>query len=164
MIVHDDAQVSKCGYHAAYYRSSPENQIGKYGFYTRDLLAELFPEMYSNNEIRKSQEDGAYPKYGAVNYKFTFDGPINYAWGNPGNMYCYKCTDYPKNSACQSSEDKSFCTPYIYYANSEYKKNFFTKVCPNLVYDYGGVATVKARLTAPLILVDSAGQMIDKDG
>lgn len=37
-------------------------------------------------------------------------------------------------------------------------------VCPNLIYDQSGPAVIKAKLVAPLILVNSAGQMIDRDG
>ena len=164
LITQDDLEPSKCGPHAGYFRGSPENQIGKYGFRTHDLLKKFFPEMHGNPKIHEAQEEGAYPRYGAVNYEFSFDKSINYAWETPSNMWCYKCKDRPYDIGCQKDSDKSFCVPAGYYASSVYNQNFFTQLCPNLICDDTEASTIKARLTKPLILVNRYGQMIDKNG
>ncbi|WP_250295652.1 hypothetical protein [Wolbachia endosymbiont of Oedothorax gibbosus] len=161
-ITQDHADIAKCGSAAGYYKSY--NQVGRQGFSTSDLLKEFYPEMYSNPKIAEHLEMGSKVFYGAVNYKFAFSEPFDYSWANASNMWCKKCSDNSSEIACQDDEIKSFCYPAGYYANQDCNKSFFAeKACPNLV-KVSGADTIKAKQVAPLILVDSSGQMIDKDG
>jgi hypothetical protein len=106
------------------------------------------------------------------NFKFTFTDDVNYAWGSPSNMWCYKCKDCPNDPACHNDkETKSFClTANSAWDNQEYSRNFFNKECPNLVSEgikIGGEAKgIKAKQAEPLILVDHSkgGKIIDREG
>lgn len=158
----DHADATKCGSVGSYYKTY--SQVGRQGFTTSDLLEVFYPEMYSNPKIAEHLKMGSKVFYGAVNYKFAFSEPFDYSWGNASNMWCKKCSDNPTEIACQGDEIKSFCYPAGYFANQDYNKSFFAeKVCPNLV-KVSGTPTIKAKQVAPLILVDSSGQMIDKEG
>lgn len=120
--------------------------------------------MYSNPKIAEHLKMGSKVFYGAVNYKFAFSEPCDYSWGNASNMWCKKCSDSTGEIACQGDEIKSFCYPAGFYANHDYNESFFAeRTCPNLV-KVSGTTTIKAKQVAPLILVNTLGQMIDKDG
>ncbi|WP_343288888.1 hypothetical protein [Wolbachia endosymbiont of Encarsia formosa] len=82
-----------------------------------------------------------------------------------GNTKCFKCIDSPLELACQEEKVKSFCQYGNDYANKELNKNFFSREsCPDLIKDSNGVSIVKAKQVAPLIIVNHAGNMIDKEG
>ncbi|WP_245970078.1 putative sodium/potassium/calcium exchanger [Wolbachia endosymbiont of Bemisia tabaci] len=161
-ITPDHADATKCGSFSGYYNTY--NQVGRQGFSTSELLEAFYPEMYSNHKIAEHLEKGSKVFYGAVNYKFAFSEPFDYSWGNASNMWCKKCSDSPGEIACQGDEIKSFCYPAGYYADKNFNESFFAeRTCPNLV-KVSGAATIKAKQVAPLILVNSLGEMIDKDG
>ncbi|MBR9983761.1 MAG: hypothetical protein MUP48_03340 [Wolbachia endosymbiont of Homalodisca vitripennis] len=151
-----------CGPKATLYKSN--NKIGCQGFNTSDLLKELYPEMYSNSKILPYIEKGSEGIYSAVNFKFAFTDTISSA-ANFGNTKCLKCIDSPQELACQDEKVKSFCQSGNDYANKELNKNFFSREsCPDLIKDPGGASIVKAKQVAPLIIVNNAGDMIDKEG
>ncbi|WP_265028079.1 MULTISPECIES: hypothetical protein [unclassified Wolbachia] len=151
-----------CGPKATLYKSN--NKIGCQGFNTSDLLKELYPEMYSNSKIVPYIEKGSEGVYGAVNFKFAFTDNISSA-ANFSNTKCLKCIDSPLELACQDEKVKSFCQFGTDYDNKELNKNFFSREsCPDLIKDPGGANIVKAKQVAPLIIVNNAGNMIDKEG
>ncbi|WP_143696875.1 hypothetical protein, partial [Wolbachia endosymbiont of Culex molestus] len=151
-----------CGPHAHLYKSN--NKIGYQGFNTSDLLKELYPEIYSNSKILPYIEKGSEGIYSAVNFKFAFTDTISSA-ANFGNTKCLKCIDSPQELACQDEKVKSFCQSGNDYANKELNKNFFSREsCPDLIKDPSAASIVKAKQVAPLILVNTSGQMIDKEG
>ncbi|QEK90260.1 hypothetical protein CAI20_03625 [Wolbachia endosymbiont of Chrysomya megacephala] len=151
-----------CGPKATLYKSN--NKIGCQGFNTSDLLKELYPEMYSNSKILPYIEKGSEGIYSAVNFKFAFTDTISSA-ANFGNTKCLKCIDSPQELACQDEKVKSFCQSGNDYTNKELNKNFFSREsCPDLIKDPSGASIVKAKQVAPLILVNTSGQMIDKEG
>ncbi|WP_425383879.1 hypothetical protein [Wolbachia endosymbiont (group B) of Anania hortulata] len=151
-----------CGPKATLYKSN--NKIGCQGFNTSDLLKELYPEMYSNSKIVPYIEKGSEGVYGAVNFKFAFTDNISSA-ANFSNTKCLKCIDSPQELACQDEKVKSFCQSGNDYTNKELNKNFFSREsCPDLIKDPSGASIVKAKQVAPLILVNTSGQMIDKEG
>ncbi|UIP91601.1 hypothetical protein IYZ83_005665 [Wolbachia pipientis] len=161
-ITDDHADSQKCGVFGGYYKTY--NQIGRHGFSTSELLEAFHPEMYSNPKIAEHLEAGSRVLYGAVNYKFAFSEPFDYSWGSASNMWCKKCSDIPNEVTCQDDGIKSFCYPAGLYANQNYNKSFFAdRTCPNLV-KISGTATIKAKQVAPLILVNSSGEMINKEG
>ena len=140
------------------------NKIGYQGFNTSDLLKEFYPEMYSNSKIVSYIEKGSEGVYGAVNFKFAFTDTISSA-GNFGNTKCLTCIDSPQELACQEEKVKSFCQSSNGYNIKELNKNFFSREsCPDLIKDSGETSIVKAKQVAPLILVNTLGQMIDKEG
>jgi len=140
------------------------NKIGSQGFNTSDLLKELYPEMYSNSKIVPYIDKGSEGVYGAVNFKFAFTDTISSA-ANFGNTKCLKCTDNPLELACQEEKVKSFCQSGNDYANKDLNKNFFSREsCPDLIKDSGEASIVKAKQVAPLIIVNNAGNMIDREG
>ncbi len=151
-----------CGPKATLYKS--DNKIGYQGFNTSDLLKELYPEMYSNSKILPYIEKGSEGVYGAVNFKFAFTDTIS-SVANFGNTKCLKCIDNPQELTCQDENVKSFCQFGNGYDNKELNKNFFSREsCPDLIKDSGGASIVKAKQVAPLIIVNNAGNMIDKEG
>ncbi|WP_375603652.1 hypothetical protein NOX90_04035 [Wolbachia endosymbiont of Anurida maritima] len=161
-ITSDHADSTKCGSFSGYYKTY--NQVGRHGFSTSELLEAFYPEMYNNPKIAEHLKMGSKVFYGAVNYKFAFSEPFDYSWGNASNMWCKECSDSKGEIACQGNEIKSFCYPAGYYANQNYNESFFAeRTCPNLV-KVSGATTIKAKQVAPLILVNSLGEMIDKEG
>ncbi|UIP92664.1 hypothetical protein JSQ73_005890 [Wolbachia endosymbiont of Anopheles demeilloni] len=120
--------------------------------------------MYSNPKIAEHLKAGSKVFYGAVNYKFAFSEPFDYSWGSASNMWCKKCLDNLSEIACQDDEIKSFCYLAGLYANQGYNQAFFAeRTCPNLV-KISGTAAIKAKQVAPLIFVNSSGEMINKEG
>ncbi|UIP91690.1 hypothetical protein IYZ83_000130 [Wolbachia pipientis] len=120
--------------------------------------------MYSNPKIAEHLKMGSKVFYDAVNYKFAFSEPLDYSWRNASNMWCKKCSDIPSEVACQVDGIRSFCYSAGYYENQNYNESFFAdRTSPNLV-KISGTATIKAKQVAPLILVNSSGEMIDKEG
>ncbi|MCA7010972.1 hypothetical protein [Wolbachia endosymbiont of Tribolium confusum] len=151
-----------CGPKATLYKSN--NKIGYQGFNTSDLLKKLYPEMYSNSKIIPYIEKGAEGSYGAANFKFAFTEVLD-SIPNFSNTKCVKCTNSPQELACQEEKVKSFCYSNNYYNTKEYNKNFFSrKSCPDLIKNSNEASIIKAKQVAPLILVNTLGQMIDKEG
>ncbi len=158
----DCSQAENCGAHASWYTAY--NKIGHQGFNTSDLLKELYPEMYSNPKIATYIEKGIEGYYGVVNFKFAFTELFDSAHYF-SNMSCKKCMDNPQEIACQDDEIKSFCYPAGYHNNKEYNKSFFMREsCPDLIRESDRTIVAKAKQIAPLILVNTLGQMIDKEG
>ncbi|WP_341815402.1 MULTISPECIES: hypothetical protein [unclassified Wolbachia] len=161
-VTSDCSKYENCGPYSHFYKV--DNKIGCQGFSASDLLKELYPEMYSNPKIAKYIEEGANGNYGAVNFKFAFTEDLNsISW--LGNIECEKCVDDQRELACQEEEIKSFCYPNVYRSNPEFNKSFFSRgACPNLFRESSETSVVKAKQVAPLILVNTLGQMIDKEG
>ncbi|WP_265038734.1 cell envelope integrity protein TolA [Wolbachia endosymbiont (group A) of Yponomeuta plumbellus] len=158
----DCSQAENCGAYASWYTAY--NKIGHQGFNTSDLLKELYPEMYSNPKIATYIEKGIEGYYGVVNFKFAFTELFDSAHYF-SNMSCKKCMDNPQEIACQDDEIKSFCYPAGYHNNKEYNKSFFMREsCPDLIRESDRTIVAKAKQIAPLILVNTLGQMIDKEG
>ncbi|WP_338406686.1 hypothetical protein [Wolbachia endosymbiont (group A) of Longitarsus flavicornis] len=158
----DCSRAENCGAHASWYTTY--NKIGHQGFNTSDLLKELYPEMYSNPKIATHIEKGIEGYYGVVNFKFAFTELFDSAHYF-SNMSCKKCMDNPQEIACQDDEIKSFCYPAGYHNNKEYNKSFFVREsCPDLIRESDRTIVAKAKQIAPLILVNTLGQMIDKEG
>lgn len=158
-ITSDCLKQENCGPYTHFYKVN--NKIGCQGFSASDLLKELYPEMYSNSKIVPYIEKGA---YSAVNFKFAFTEDLNsISWF--GNIECKKCVDDQIELACQEEEIKSFCYPNVYHSNPELNKSFFSRgACPNLFREPSETSVVKAKQVAPLIIVNNAGNMIDKEG
>uniref|UniRef100_A0A3B0JHM8 Uncharacterized protein n=1 Tax=Wolbachia endosymbiont of Aleurodicus dispersus TaxID=1288877 RepID=A0A3B0JHM8_9RICK len=161
-ITADHVDITKCGSTGVYYNSY--KHVGCHGFYTSDLLEAFYPEMYSNPKIAEHLKLGSKVFYGAVNYKFAFSESLDYSPASFSNILCGKCAVSRSETACRDNEIKSFCYPAGYYANKDYNQNFFAeKAWPNLV-KMSGATTIRAKQISPLILVNSLGKMIDREG
>jgi hypothetical protein len=172
-----------CSSYAGNYKSYGE--VGKPGWFTKDLLKQFFPDLMSNKEIVDHfyTKDGK--QYHADNFAITFKceentkcgSNINFTWGGPSSMWCNK-GGKTGNALLRCPEDfqsdqTSVCCPSTApYWDYIYSKNFFLNDrCPNLVLDLKGKEleecagkTIVAKLKSPLIILDYSNKIIDKDG
>lgn len=155
-ITQDHTKIKQCGDFARVYKS--EKVVGHQGFNTQDLVKLLHPKMYEHPEIKDNIENGT---YGAVNHVFAFSSDVLSTFAVPSDISCEKCESQPEHPACKNNEFKSLCFDS---GVTGHGKNYFTKVCPNLISESKEMSDIKAKQVSPLILVNSSGEMIDRDG